>query len=209
MTKPGRSIQTIGVSTVICNVGNFPKPAAGQAALLSFTDVTTMFHRVGHALHGILADCEYPSLPAPPWHATSLSSLPSSTSMGLRILRSSKIMRSTMRPARPCLRSVAAKLSESKTFNQGYALTEVLVAASLDLQWHTQGPDTKIESPDAFEKGALERTQLLISYVPPRYRSSYFAHIFTGGYAAGYYAYLWAEMLRSGWVSVVPRPRWG
>jgi peptidyl-dipeptidase Dcp len=90
---------------------------------------------------------------------------------------------------------LSAKLSASKTFNQGFALTEVLAAAELDMQWHTQGADTEIESPDAFEKAALERTQLLISYVPPRYRSSYFAHIFTGGYAAGYYAYLWAEML--------------
>jgi len=90
---------------------------------------------------------------------------------------------------------LAAKLVKAKTFNQGYALTEILAAAELDMQWHTLSAGTQIETPDAFEEEALARTHLSITYVPPRYRSSYFSHIFAGGYAAGYYAYLWSEML--------------
>jgi peptidyl-dipeptidase Dcp len=180
---------------VICNVGNSPRPAAGRPALISFTDVTTMFHEFGHALHGIFANCEYPSL--------------SGTSVARDFVEfpSQFYEHWATYPAvfenyakhyetgAPMPAELAAKLSASKAFNQGYALTEVLAAAELDMQWHTQGAGVQIESPDAFEKTALERTQLAISYVPPRYRSSYFAHIFTGGYAAGYYAYLWAEML--------------
>ena len=90
---------------------------------------------------------------------------------------------------------LVAKLVDAKTFNQGYALTEILAAAELDMQWHTLSPGTPIDSTDAFEKTALSRKHLSINYVPPRYRSSYFSHIFAGGYAAGYYAYLWSEML--------------
>ena len=90
---------------------------------------------------------------------------------------------------------LAAKLTQAKTFNQGYALTEVLAAAQLDMQWHTINAGTQIESTEAFEQEALTRTHLLLSYVPPRYRSSYFSHIWSTGYAAGYYAYLWSEML--------------
>src|SRR5690606_17355098 len=89
------------------------------------------------------------------------------------------------------------KIKESATFNQGFALTEVLAAASLDMQWHTLGADEKIDAVDGFEKAALQRSGLDLQNIPPRYRSTYFAHIFGGGYAAGYYAYLWAEMLDS------------
>jgi peptidyl-dipeptidase Dcp len=90
---------------------------------------------------------------------------------------------------------LAAKLKKAKTFNQGYALTEILAAAELDMQWHTLSPGTKIENSDAFEEEALKKTHLAISYVPPRYRSSYFSHIWSTGYAAGHYANLWSEML--------------
>ncbi len=185
----------LGSLPVICNVGNSPKPAAGQPALISFTDVITMFHEFGHALHGLFADCEYPSLSGTSV-ARDFVEFPSQfyehwATYPVVFENYAKHYET----GAPMPAELAAKLSASKTFNQGYALTEVLAAAELDLQWHTQGAGTEIDSPDLFEKAALERTQLLISYVPPRYRSSYFAHIFTGGYAAGYYAYLWAEML--------------
>jgi peptidyl-dipeptidase Dcp len=195
MTNLVGQSRLLGSLPVICNVGNFPKAAAGQPSLISFTDVTTMFHEFGHALHGLFADSEYPSL--------------SGTSVARDFVEfpSQFYEHWATYPAvfenyakhhetgAPMPAELAAKLSASKTFNQGYALTEVLAAAELDMQWHTQSAGVEIESPDAFERAALERTQLLISYVPPRYRSSYFAHIFAGGYAAGYYAYLWAEML--------------
>ena len=90
---------------------------------------------------------------------------------------------------------LAAKIKKAEKFNQGYALTEVLAAAELDMQWHTLPVSAPLEKPDQFEIEALKKTQLLISTVPPRYRSSYFSHIWNTGYAAGYYAYLWSEML--------------
>ena len=90
---------------------------------------------------------------------------------------------------------LAAKLKAAENFNQGYALTEVLAAAELDMEWHTLAPDAAVQEPGEFERAALERKGIAVKAVPPRYRSSYFAHIFGGGYSAGYYAYLWAEML--------------
>jgi peptidyl-dipeptidase Dcp len=195
MTNLVGQSRLLGTLPVICNVGNSPKPAAGQPALISFTDVTTMFHEFGHALHGLFADCEYPSLSGTAV-ARDFVEFPSqfyehwATYPAVFDHYAKHYETGASMPA-----ELAAKLSESKTFNQGFALTEVLAAAELDMQWHTQSAGVQIESPDAFEKAALERTQLSISYVPPRYRSSYFAHIFAGGYAAGYYAYLWAEML--------------
>ena len=87
------------------------------------------------------------------------------------------------------------KLRKTRNFNGGHALAEVLAAAELDLQWHTLSADDALQDAAAFEAAALQRKQVNFAAVPPRYRSSYFAHIFGGGYAAGYYAYLWAEML--------------
>jgi peptidyl-dipeptidase Dcp len=95
----------------------------------------------------------------------------------------------------PMPADLAAKVKKAAKFNQGYALTEVLAAAELDMQWHTLPADAPREQPDDFEIQALKKKQLWLSAVPPRYRSSYFAHIWEGAYAAGYYAYLWSEML--------------
>ena len=185
----------LGTLPVVYNVGNFTKPAPGQPALISFSDATTMFHEFGHALHGTFSDAEYPSLSGtsvardfvefPSQFNEHWATYPAVFSHYARHYETGAPM-----PA-----ALAAKLVKAKTFNQGYALTEILAAAELDMQWHTLPAGTHIESPDAFEKEALTRTHLSISYVPPRYRSSYFSHIFSGGYAAGYYAYLWSEML--------------
>ena len=91
---------------------------------------------------------------------------------------------------------LAAKIKKAATFNQGYALTELLAAAELDMQWHTAaGQRAAADIPTPSRKPALEKTHLALSDVPPRYRSTYFRHIWGGGYAAGYYAYLWTEML--------------
>jgi peptidyl-dipeptidase Dcp len=90
---------------------------------------------------------------------------------------------------------LVTKIKKAANFNQGYKLTELVAAAELDMQWHTLPPGTVVKQPDVFEKQALEKTHLLLSTVPPRYRSSYFSHIWASGYSAGYYAYLWSEML--------------
>jgi peptidyl-dipeptidase Dcp len=185
----------LGTLPVIYNVGNFTKPAPGQPALIRFDDVSTMFHEFGHALHGMFSDAKYPSLSGtsvardfvefPSQFNEHWATYPSIFDHYARHYETGEPM-----PA-----ELAAKLTQAKTFNHGYALTEILAAAQLDMQWHTIDPGTQVESTDAFEQEALNRTHLLLSYVPPRYRSSYFSHIWSTGYAAGYYAYLWSEML--------------
>jgi peptidyl-dipeptidase Dcp len=180
---------------VIYNVANFAKPAPGEPALLSFTDVTTMFHEFGHGLHGIFANTVYPTLsgPAVPRDFVEFpsqfnehwASYPAVFSHYAKHYKTGEPM-----PA-----ELAAKIKKAKTFNQGYALTEILAAAELDMQWHTLAPGAPLQNADAFETEALQKTHLAIGNVPPRYRSSYFLHIWANGYAAGYYAYLWSEML--------------
>jgi len=185
----------LGTLPVVYNVANFTKPVAGEPALISFTDVTTMFHEFGHALHGIFSDTEYPSLSGadvprdfvefPSQFNEHWASYPSIFSHYAKHYKTGAPM-----PA-----ELAAKIQKAAKFNQGYLLTELLAAAELDMQWHTLSANAPLQNPDTFEKEALEKTHLDISYVPPRYRSSYFMHIWGNGYAAGYYAYLWTEML--------------
>jgi peptidyl-dipeptidase Dcp len=180
---------------VVYNVANFAKPAPGEPALLSFDDVTTMFHEFGHALHGIFANTEYPTLSGtsvprdfvefPSQFNEHWASYPAVFSHYAKHHKTGEPM-----PA-----DLAAKIKKAKTFNQGYGLTEVLAAAELDMQWHTLPPSAPLQNADTFETEALQRTNLSVMYVPPRYRSSYFLHIWANGYAAGYYAYLWTEML--------------
>ena len=194
MTNLVGQSRLLGSLPVICNVGNSPKPAAGQPALISFTDVITMFHEFGHALHGLFADCEYPSLSGTSV-ARDFVEFPSQfyehwATYPVVFENYAKHYET----GAPMPAELSAKLSASKTFNQGYALTEVLAAAELDMQWHTQSADTEIESPDAFEKAALERTQLLISYVPPRYRSV-ISRIFLPGVMRRVITRISAEML--------------
>jgi len=190
-----RQTKLLGTLPVVYNVANFSKPAEGEPALISFSDVTTMFHEFGHALHGMFAASEYPSLSGtsvprdfvefPSQFNEHWATYPAVFSHYAKDYKTGA----------PMPEELAAKIKKAHDFNQGYELTELLEAAQLDMQWHTLPVGTKIESSDAFEKAALEKKKLLLSYVPPRYRSSYFAHIWGGGYAAGYYAYLWSEML--------------
>jgi peptidyl-dipeptidase Dcp len=195
MTNLVGQSKLLGTLPVVCNVANFSKPAAGQPALIAFSDVTTMFHEFGHALHGMFADTQYPSLSGTSV-ARDFVEFPSQFNehwaTDPSVFSHYAKHYETGAPMPPALEE---KLKKAKDFNQGYALTELLAAAELDMQWHILKPGTQVDDTDAFEKEALERTHLLISYVPPRYRSSYFSHVWSGGYAAGYYAYLWSEML--------------
>ena len=185
----------MGTKPVIYNVCNFTKPAPGQPALISYDDVTTMFHEFGHALHGFFADQEYPSLSGTNV-ARDFVEFPSQFNehwaMYPKVFKNYAVHYKTHEPMPQTL---VDKIKKSATFNQGYALTELLAAADLDMQWHTLKADQPITDVDQFEKEALQKTNLDLSEVPPRYRSTYFLHIWGNGYAAGYYAYLWTEML--------------
>ncbi len=185
----------LGQLPVVYNVANFEKPASGEPALLSFDDVTTMFHEFGHALHGMFADTVYPSISGtqvprdfvefPSQFNEHWASYPAVFEHYARHYKTGAPMPAELR----------ARLEKSKTFNQGYDFTEILAASELDLQWHTLPAAAPLQNPDTFETEALQRTHLDLSYLPPRYRSSYFLHIWSNGYAAGYYAYSWSEML--------------
>jgi peptidyl-dipeptidase Dcp len=180
---------------VIYNVANFTKPAPGQPALLSYGDVTTMFHEFGHALHELFANQEYPALSgtnvARDW-VEFPSQFNEHWALYPAVLEHYAINYKT---GKPMPQALAQKIEKAEKFNQGYALTELLAAAQLDMQWHTLPASAPKQNVDEFEAEALKKTHLDLRDIPPRYRSSYFLHIWTNGYAAGYYAYLWTEML--------------
>ena len=185
----------LGTLPVIYNVANFEKPAPGQPALISFEDVTTMFHEFGHGLHGTFSNAMYPTL-----SGTSVArdyvEFPSQFNEHWatypQVFKHYAVHYQTGEAMPDAL---FAKLKRAATFNKGYASTEALAAQELDMQWHLLPASAPLQDVDAFEKAALEKTGTAVPEVPPRYRSSYFLHIWANGYAAGYYAYLWAEML--------------
>ncbi len=187
----------LGTKPVIYNVCNFTKPAEGEPALISWDDVTTMFHEFGHALHGMFADQMYPSLSGTSV-ARDFVELPSQFNEHWALYPDVfKNFATHYKTGETMPQELVNKIKNSTTFNQGYALTELLAAAQLDMQWHTLSEGEEVNSVDEFEKEALKNTNLDIPQVPPRYRSTYFLHIWSHGYSAGYYAYLWAEMLDS------------
>ncbi len=185
----------LGTLPVIYNVANFQKPAPGQPALISFEDVTTMFHEFGHGLNGIFANTKYPSLSGANT-ARDFVEFPSQFNEHWatypQVFHHYAINYKT---GQPMPDELFAKLKKAATFNKGYVSVEALAAQELDMQWHLLPADAPLQDVDVFEKAALEKTGLAMKEVPPRYRSSYFLHIWSNGYAAGYYAYLWSEML--------------
>lgn len=185
----------LGTKPVIYNVCNFTKPAPGEPALISYYDVTTMFHEFGHALHGFFADQQYPSLSGTNV-ARDFVEFPSQFNEHWALYP--KVLRhyaKNYKTGKPMPEALVEKIKKSATFNQGYKLTELLAASELDMAWHTIPGGDSVKSVDNFEKAALKKTHLDLPQVPPRYRSSYFMHIWGNGYQAGYYAYLWTEML--------------
>ena len=184
-----------GTKPVIYNVCNFTKPVAGQPALISHSDVITMFHEFGHGLHGLFADQQYPSLSGANT-ARDFVEFPSqfneNWAFDPTVFNHYAVHYKT---GAPMPKELLEKINKASTFNQGYSMTEILAAAQLDLQWYTLQADAPLQDVDKFELQALKSTGLNLAQVPPRYRSSYFLHIWSNGYAAGYYAYVWTEML--------------
>jgi peptidyl-dipeptidase Dcp len=186
-----------GNLTVVANHLNIPKPAAGEPTLLTWDEVTTMFHEFGHALHGMFSDVKYPyfsgtSVPRdfveyPSQVNEMWSDWPSVLANYAKHYRTGE----------PMPKALLDKVLASSKFNQGFATTEYLGAAMLDQRWHQVTDPAQV--PDAggvmaFEAAALEKDGIDFAPVPPRYRTPYFSHIM-GGYAAGYYAYIWSEVL--------------
>lgn len=185
----------MGTKPVIYNVCNFTKPADGQPALISFDDATTMFHEFGHALHGLFASQQYPSLSGT---STARDFVEFPSQFNEHWASDSAVFAHYAihyKTGEKMPQQLVDKIKRAATFNQGYRLTELLAAAKLDMAWHTLSADAPLQNVDSFEMLSLKNAGLALPEVPPRYRSSYFLHIWSNGYAAGYYAYLWTEML--------------
>ncbi len=184
-----------GWKPVVYNVANFTKPAPGQPALLTFDDVTTMFHEFGHALHGMFSRVEYPTLSGtdvPRDFVEFPSQFNEHWALDPIVFANYAKHYQTGAPMPAAL---VDKIKASRTFNQGFATTELLEASLLDFAWHTL-PTTGVPADvDSFEAAALKRYNVAVPEVPPRYHSTYFSHIWDGGYSAGYYAYTWSEVL--------------
>ena len=185
----------LGTKPVVFNVANFTKPAPGQPALLTFDDVTTMFHEFGHALHGMFASQEYPTLSGTSV-ARDFVEFPSqfneNWALDPKILPHYAVHYQT---GQTIPQDLVSKILKARTFNQGYEVGEALEAARLDLDWHSLPATAPRQDVDKFEADALAKGGFDTADVPPRYRSSYFLHIWSNGYSGSYYAYAWTRML--------------
>src|SRR5688572_25296608 len=185
----------LGTLPVVTNTANFPKPSSGNPALLTLDQVRTMFHEFGHALHGLFSEVRYPSL-----SGTSVPrdfvEMPSQfnehwadePSVFARYARHH-------RTGEPMPAALKERLDRAALFNGGYALAEMLAACFLDMDWHMLPAAQLPSQVDSFENSSLKTHGLEIREVPPRYSTRYFQHIWTLAYAAGYYSYLWSEVL--------------
>jgi peptidyl-dipeptidase Dcp len=184
-----------GTKPVVFNVENFTKPAPGQPALISWDDVTTMFHEFGHALHGMFASQTYPTLSGTNV-ARDFVEFPSqfneNWALDPKVLPHYAV---NFKTGQPIPQDLIQKVLAARTFNQGYEVGEALEAARLDLDWHSLSADAPRQDVDRFEADALAKSGFATDIVPPRYRSSYFLHIWSNGYSASYYAYAWTRML--------------
>ncbi|MFT4953574.1 MAG: peptidyl-dipeptidase Dcp, partial [Pseudoalteromonas tetraodonis] len=183
-----------GTKPVIYNAQNIPKPAEGEPTLMTFDEVSTMFHEFGHAAHGLFSDVKYPSL-AGTATARDFVEFPSQAHEDWMIEPTVLANYAKhYKTGEPIPQALLDKVLESQKFNQGFGTTEYLAAALLDMEWHSFGSDKKITDVQQFESDALKAHGIDYYPVPPRYKSNYFSHTFAGGYSAGYYAYLWTEV---------------
>ncbi len=180
---------------VIVNVYNFAKPVNGNPSLISFDDVTTMFHEFGHTLHGLFANQNYVSLSGtsvPRDYVEFPSQINEHAALDPVVLKNYAIHYKT-KEVIP--QELIDKIKKAETFNKGYQVTELLAASTLDMAWHSVEKESDLKPTLVFEKEALQKYGLLVNEVPTRYHTPYFAHIWGGGYSAGYYAYTWSKTL--------------
>jgi peptidyl-dipeptidase Dcp len=179
---------------VVVNNLNIPKPPKGEATLLTLDETTTLFHEFGHAIHGLLSNVKYPRFSGT---AVQRDFVEFPSQVNEMWILDPQIVDNYARHYQSGERlpqSWIDKLEESSTFNEGHATTSYMAAAILDLAWHSLSSDEVISDVEKFEAEAIESYGLVYDCVPTRYRSSYFSHIFAGGYSAGYYGYIWAEV---------------
>ncbi len=187
----------LGTKPVIVNCYNYQKPAEGKPSLISFDDVETIFHEFGHSIHGMFASQKYPSLSGtnvPRDFVEFPSQINEHWALDPVVLKNYAIHYETIQPIP---QSLVDKIKKASTFNQGYMTTELVSAASVDMDWHSVTSETQLLPVLDFEKQSLAKHGFTLATVPPRYHTPYFAHIWGGGYSAGYYAYLWSETLDS------------
>lgn len=180
---------------VILNNMNIDRAPEGQPTFLSFDEVSTMFHEMGHALHGMFSDVKYPSLAGtavPRDYVEFPSTFQEDWMLNEKVINHFAKHYET---GEQIPQELLDKVLAARNFNQGFDTLEYVAAALLDLEYHTVKPGTEIKDVEDFEKEALTRNGVYVEAVPPRYRSTYFAHVFAGGYSAGYYAYMWSEVL--------------
>ena len=185
----------LGQLPVVVNNLNVPKPPAGQPTLLTYDEITTLFHEFGHTLHGILSDVKYPRFSGTNVERDFVEFPSQVNEMWLtwpEVLDNYAIHYET---GEKIPQEWVDNLKGSSAFNEGHATTSYLAAAILDLAWHSLDADAIVSDVEEFEAKAIEAYGLNYSPVPTRYRSTYFSHIFAGGYSAGYYGYIWSEVL--------------
>jgi peptidyl-dipeptidase Dcp len=180
---------------VVVNVLNITPPAEGEPALVSFSNVTTLFHEMGHAVHGLFSDVTYPSLAGtsvPRDFVEFPSTFQEDWAILPEVLENYAVHHET---GERIPQELLDKLIEAREFNQGFDTYEYLAATVLDMEWHLLDPSEIPSDVQAFEQASLAKYNLANPAIPPRYKSTYFSHIFSGGYSANYYAYIWSEIL--------------
>jgi peptidyl-dipeptidase Dcp len=183
-----------GTLPVVVNNLNVPRPAAGEPTLLTFDETETLFHEFGHALHGLLARVRYPSQAGTNVYRDFVEFPSQVNEMWMlrpEVLEGYAVHHET---GERMPQELVDRLIASRGFNSGFGTAEYLAASVLDQAWHCLGPDDEVGDVMAFEHDALETAGLADPLVPPRYSSTYFAHVFAGGYDAGYYSYIWSEV---------------
>jgi peptidyl-dipeptidase Dcp len=185
----------LGQLPVVVNNLNIPKPPAGQPTLLTYDEITTLFHEFGHTLHGILSDVKYPRFSGTSVERDFVEFPSQVNEMWLTWPEVLDNYAKHYETGEKIPQEWVDNLKASAAFNEGHATTAYLAAAILDLAWHSLDANATVADVEEFEAKAIEAYGLNYSPVPTRYRSTYFSHIFAGGYSAGYYGYIWSEVL--------------
>ncbi|MEZ0067735.1 peptidyl-dipeptidase Dcp [Streptacidiphilus sp. MAP12-20] len=185
----------LGHRPVVVNNLNVAKPPAGEPALMTWDEVNTLFHEFGHALHGLFSDVRYPSLAGTEVPRDFVEYPSQVNEMWADWPEVLANYARHVETGEPMPLELVARMREAQNFGEGFRTVEYLAAALLDWAWHTTPHGEGAGDAEAFEAAALARFGLAVDAIPPRYRTGYFAHVFAGGYAAGYYGYIWSEVL--------------